>query len=336
MLISMGTALTSAPKGKLIKIDITGKITALKTYNGHFYFLDASGNSVHRFDEKMKPLNQIGRKGEGPGESTFLLGFFVVGDHIQLQSPSKISIFKIDGTFIKDINTTKATVIMKNGNALYLNVSPAGDHGKADILNQLTLYDKNLKKIADIEKHLLPMQPGYQFSAVTPNISIQYPGDGGRFYVAGPLKKEPVCIYDEDGNKIATITDKAGKPVKIDEEYKKRFLDDITSEPRFKNNPQMKAFIAKATYFAEYFPSFQGMFTDDKGNVYLKTYKRVNGKATVKKYNTKGEIIATYMLPDNGIKLSDANNYTSFSNTHYFYLYENSDGEYVLYSEKLE
>lgn len=320
------------PKYNIINID--GKIIKFKIYKEYFYFLDGSTNSIHRFNNNFKLINKIGSIGKGPGEATRYSRITFVKDIIQLESYGKISLFKLDGTFIKDIKSQKVSIILNNDNILFQKTSFVNNKNMKAKLYQIVLFNSNFKRILMMEKKLVPVKSGYQFNAFLTPVNMLYNSMQKKIYVSYPLGEKIVSIYNEKGERLGSIMNIKNNII-VSDEFKKEFFSDILSDPRFKNNSSMADFMHKATYFPKYFPQFQGVFVDDKGYIYIKTYKRKGGKVFVNKYNQIGKFIKKYLLPDKGISISNANNFTAFTNTHYYYLYENQDGDYIMYSEKL-
>ena len=316
--------------GPANRIDIQGRIGLYKYHKGHHYFININENNVWRFEKNSKLINKIGKHGEGPGELIGLFNFTFRSNEIILYSAGKAAFFKLKGTFVNEIKKPKASLFLENGKTVYFERRPMQQDGHHVTLYRVVYGDEQFKELSEILNVSVKKVAGFHFDAILPAIKVKYDMDKGCFYVSDSLSGDWVTIYDLSGKQVGKITGEKETNTKVDEEYKNNFFNDILSDPRFHNNPKMAEMVKQQTYFPEFFPPFHSFYLDGAGNIFIKTYKRKNGDALFIKYSAIGKRIKTYWLPDKGIKIADAENFTSFSAAHYYYIFENEDGDYEI------
>ncbi len=78
-----------------------------KDKNGCIYINDYRNSKILKFDRQGKFLLSFGRKGEGPGEFSFIKNFKVFEDKVIVWGGRKFSTFDIDGKFIEEKKVKK-------------------------------------------------------------------------------------------------------------------------------------------------------------------------------------------------------------------------------------
>jgi len=319
-------------------VNIEGRVLLYKAYKGFHYFLNSHEDNIWRFDNNLKFVNKIGKRGEGPGELINLHNFNFVDNKIYLYSKGKISIFDLEGNLIQEIRNPFFSVkcILKNGNIICKNREfIRSESGKLFIMETIRYCNKNFKELFKIIENKKEITPGFRFEAIEPLIDVKYSVKNRLFYISYPIKDFLIMIFDESGKKIGCIFKKYKRKIKVTKNFKKRFFDAILNDPIIKSK-EMAEEVKKLTHFPKYFPPFHSFYINEDGNIYVRTYRRVKDKVEFEKYGKLGKYICKYELPDNFINIADAQNYIAFSNNNYFYLYINNEGNYILYSEELE
>ncbi|MEW6457403.1 MAG: 6-bladed beta-propeller [Acidobacteriota bacterium] len=316
-------------------INIVGKISMFKAYKNCLYFLNSSEGNIWRFDQELKLLNKIGEKGEGPGEVSNLSNFNFLEDKIYTFSRNRLLIFGLDGTLLNEVKippTNNFYLLLKNGNFIEKTRDFSYEKGKT-IIQKIRFLDKDFNQIIEILDERLEVTPGYQFEAIEPFISVKYSDKTDLVYISNPVRDFLIMIFDENGKQIGKVF-KHCERIKVRKEYKEKFAETLIHDPHITSKQMADAFL-KQLHFPKYFPPFHSFFLDDEGNVYIRTYKKKNNKTIFEKYSPKGIFLREYLLEDKYINIVDSHLFISFSAGNYYYLYEDENGDYISYREKL-
>ncbi|MCM8786421.1 MAG: 6-bladed beta-propeller [Candidatus Omnitrophica bacterium] len=317
------------------KVDITGRISMFKAYKSCLYFLNESEGNIWRFDSNLNFLNKIGKKGEGPGEISFLSNFNFLENKIYTFSKNRLLFFTLNGELISENKfppRNASILLLKNGNKVEKLQEFSYEKGKV-ILYKVRFVDESFNQINEVLEEHIKIPPSYEFEAIHPYIGIKYYEKAGFVYISNPTRDFLIMIFDEYGKLMHKIQ-KTQKKNKISKEYKKEFSMTLIQDPRIPSKEMADA-ILKQIHFPKYFPAFHSFYLDEGGNVYVRTFKRKKQKTLFEKYSPKGDFLKEYLLEDKNINIVDAHLFISFSEGNYYYLYENEKGEYILYREKL-
>lgn len=318
------------------KVDIPGRITMFKAYKGYLYFLNESEGNLWRFDQNIKYLNKIGKRGEGPMEIPYLSGFNFLENKIYIFSQNKFLVFGLDGTLLNEMKIpphNASYLFLKNGNFIEKTRDFSYEKGKT-IIQKIRFLDKDFNQIIEVLNEKMQVSPGYQFEAIEPFISVQYSDKTNLVYISNPTRDFLIRIFDENGNLVSEISKKCERE-KVTKEFINMFSQTVIKDPRI-SSKEMADAILKQIHFVKYFPAFHSFYLDEEGNVYVRTFKRKKQKTLFEKYSSKGNFLKEYWLEDKNINIVDSHLFISFSNGNYYYLYENERGEYILYCEKLQ
>ncbi len=317
-------------------INIGGKVSMFKAYKNCLYFLNESECNIWRFDQNLKFLNKIGKKGEGPGEIPFLSDFNFLEDKIYTFSRNRLLIFNVDGTLLNEVKfpvRNSSVLLLKNGNFIEKTRDFSYEKGKT-IIQKIRVFDKDFNQIIEILNERIEITPGYEFEAVEPYIHVKYSNKTGLIYISNPVKDFFIMIFNENGEQVSKILKKNYKRTKVTKEYKKKFSKILIDDPRITSKEMAEAFL-KRLHFPNYFFPFHSFYLDDKGDVYVRTYEKKNNKTIFERYSPKGIFIRDYLLDDKYLNIVDGHLFISFSEGNYYYLYENEKGDYILYRERL-
>ncbi len=145
---------------KIINID--GKVTMLKAYKNCLYFLNESECSIWRFDQNLNFLNKIGKKGEGPGEISYLSNFNFLEDKIYTFSKGRLLIFSLDGSLLKEVKFpifNSSILILKSGNFVERARDFSFERGK-EIIQKIRFLDKDFNLIIEVLNEHIKVTPG--------------------------------------------------------------------------------------------------------------------------------------------------------------------------------
>ncbi|MGA2531439.1 MAG: heparin lyase I family protein [Candidatus Aminicenantales bacterium] len=227
---------------------------------GRIYVLEVSDANVRVFDRNGAFLRTIGRKGQGPGEMERPVYIQIVRspEIFVIDYAGRSLSFALDGTFLRQQPTLRWIQPIRRdsrGNIIGMEIlapPPAG--GKV-----IRAYGPDLRPLFDIAKEEQGARgvfdvgrPGC-YCAVTTNDSI----------VWGDSKEYVLHVLDPGGRLVRKIT-KPHRSVPISSEdretFRERYSDAVRGGMRVE--------------FRSHFPAFAGIFADDAGRIFVKTYER--------------------------------------------------------------
>jgi hypothetical protein len=288
--------------------------------SNHIYVSQLSTVYIYSLED-FQLKNKFGREGEGPREFKGYALLNVQPRVLLINSMGKLSFFKKNGTFIKEMRTGSENYIMKPLGENFVGFGFRVMTKKEDKINYkiINLYNSSLKKIKEIFKHELDWQQGKGTRIL--HLSFVYHTYGDKLYVAG--KNDFVIdVFDKEGNPLFSISQDYQKK-KFTKEDKDRILDEVkkTRSPenfeRFKRNAR----------FPEVFPAIHYFYIDNE-KIYVKTHKTGNNRAEFFIFDIKGKLLKTTMIP-----LVDRLPKTNFphviKNNKLYQLVENQDTEMI-------
>ncbi len=241
--------------------------------------------------EDFSLLHRFGKEGEGPREfRKKIIMLEVRGEHVLVNSVGRYSVFKKDGTFVKEL---------KPGSFTDMRFRPFGDGfvggrmlGEEGVLYwAVNLYDKNLKRVKELYRRKREVQMG---------------GKGTRVY-GGPLParvcgeyllvapdnegKPAVEVWDGAGKKVRTITHDSGR-LKLTEGDRQKVMDHLKSDPEIK----MYLEAIKPIRFPTYFPPLRTYFAADN-RVYGVTFLQKEGKNECLVWDLRGKFLKRLYIP---------------------------------------
>jgi len=248
---------------------------------------------IFKFDKNGKFINCFIKKGRGPGEIDKYSNFQInTKDEIEIYQarPPKLLFFNEKGKLIREkfLETSYISAFtLKNGNYLVL-----GPNNLIDTLDEnsihapLSILNSNLEKIKDLEIRKWPNIMGTNKIKYSEHV-FQWSISRKNIFIANENRDYEILVYDFDGHLIRKIQ-KDYKPVNIPPEIKDRFK----KASRF----------ADRIYFPKHFSPFQGIFTDDKGKLFVATYEKGEnpGEYIHDIYNDSGVFIGRKILKHSG------------------------------------
>lgn len=285
----------------------------------------ADQGQIHIFDLKnFDRIRELGGKGEGPGEFKTQPLVRVKDKRIFLFSFLKIARFSYQGKLLEEHKWQSFSQLF--------NFDEVGDNfivdysvvsGVGDSIRQISVFDKTLQE----KKKLLTINPEKKgkTEVCLLNPTVEYGTIGDRIYLLDSRDGFNITVFNSDGNLLFKI-DHDFKKIKVPQDYKqnrqKEFLQKFALPVRKEVTKRI------AFKFPEYFPVVQSLYFD-KGNIFVKTYERVNLTEKYIILGPKGNIRGNLNLPVAPRKCY------SFHNDTFFYLYENENGEIEFFFQAL-
>ncbi len=193
--------------------DIYFKKPALRGDNERIVVVDIIRKFGVIFDKTdLKKKIRFGRPGQGPGEFGYIVNFFLDDRYIYVCSFSSISIFSLDGNFVKELKS-KAKIQSASPvgeNFVCHRTSPEyNDRKSTNMIVEFNLYDSLLSKKKPLldtkmHAHVLPGRNGKNI--------IYWMGDSyqaevykDRIYIGTTSKGFHFSVFDSTGNKLYEI-----------------------------------------------------------------------------------------------------------------------------------
>jgi hypothetical protein len=321
-------------------LNVNGRISRIKVYKDCLYVLNATENNIWRFGENLSLINKIGQQGLGPGEISRLSDFNFIEDKIYtFSSDSRLLVFDLQGNLLNESklpDLNGSILLLKNGKVARRTRDFSYDRWKS-IVYTVSFLDEKHNQFKKVLAEQLIIPPEYELEAVEPYIRVKYSEKAGRVFVSNPVHDYLIMIFDENGGQAGKIFKKDYDRVKASKAFQDRFLEALLNspdKPPMMNADMIRAFF-KTLHFPKYLPPFESFYLDDDGNVHVRTFKKKGQKTVFEKYSPGGRLIKEHLLDDRFVNMLDADLYIAFSESRFYYLYEDQKGEYILHSEKL-
>lgn len=229
--------------------------------NGNVYVIDGAEAHVRVFDNKGRYLRTIGRRGQGPGETEMPVYVQITsrgGIFVYDYAAPRAVFYSLEGRFLNQLAAGRWCLPVKldsQGNLIGLEIlAPPPLGGKI-----LKRYDSafSLQRIIAREEQGVPKV----FDIGRPALyACAAPGDN---IVWGNSAEYVLYVLDAKGDLIKTI-ERDYNPVPITskdkEAYRKQYEGPLRAG--YKIN------------FQSHFPAYSGIFADDGGRIFVKTYER--------------------------------------------------------------
>lgn len=244
-------------------VDSLGKIYLIRRAVG-------SGPFAFQFEKDGHFLKSFAEVGQGPGEVEFprLLGISESGE-IRLLSEGKIVVFDTLGRFLRQTPVIGDTRFLaqwmkplSNGNFL----APYIPLNKEMIFNKIALglFDRDLRKIADIREYPLPddeTKAGPNPMAYVPILGVS----PSAFFVNWGFESRDIAVFDLEG-RMKRIIRAIFPSLPVSDTYKKEILDQL---PKAMGGGTREYFQS-----LQLFPPFQSLSIDEHGHLLASTFDR--------------------------------------------------------------
>lgn len=287
----------TAQAEKLAELNELFKKPFLLLDNQQLYIWDRELLKIHIYDRKnFKKINEIGEKGQGPGQFPFINIISLGENVIYVSCYPKICLFSKNGKLLKELKVTAdaGSFIPFNENFIGQGFPPTkhtDERGK--IL--FSFFDAAFHKVKDIflaepRKFVRYEKNKTIVSWVNDCINAVVYND--RLYIGSTDKGFQIAVFDHAGNKLYDII-KKNEMQKITDKYKQYILDEAE---RDMGEVEWKRY--KALYeidFPEYFPAFAN-FGVDNGKIYVFTYP-VIGQQEILIFDLEGNPLKRKVIP---------------------------------------
>jgi hypothetical protein len=288
LLVPMMTILLfSAVKTVPLSADILNP-EAIHADANHLYFVD--GAVVHIVSQSdFKRVKSFGKEGEGAQEfminAWFRLRLSVYSDFLFIQSISRVSYFKKDGTFQKEQRLTSRNVNfvpLENNNGFI--GSNTGQENNS-LFFYLSLYDGNFQKGITFFKEKVPFLPGAAFDPLDQKEPLFY-AKCGKIFVNS--RDGIIHIMDATGKEEAAIKYDYGK-LEATQKIKDEIIEFYKTDPRTRMGFDM---FKKDVKFSDFFPPVRDYRAANE-KVYVFPYIKKEGKFQVFIFDLKGKLLKT-------------------------------------------
>ncbi len=281
----------------------------------NIYVLDSKGNSIKVFDHRGNYLRSFGRKGQGPGEFQHPSNMQCLdGKEIVVNDGAhgKVLIFSLSGQLKREIRPPH----------LALNTYAELDSGRNIILIVPRLSPRSVE--------IMKIRPPYEAyeTIVTksrgnddsnPIFRLRfsvYRGDGLAW---GYSDRYELNVMDGSG-KIAKRIIKRDRPIKITEDYKKKYFESMP--PSLRTSPVV---------FKTHFPAFDFFLADERGNIFVKTFEKdaASGDYIFDVFDSEGRYQARMCLPIGDEISSVDGKYMKANDELYTYLFNDEGNPFV-------
>lgn len=225
---------------------------------GDIYVLDYKANHIKMYDMDGKYIKTIGRSGRGPGE--FQVPRYMActeQDQIMVGDINRISYFSLDGEFLTSTPTLGVVIVQ--------DIDQEGNIFVTEIVREKGVYELNK----------FDPEFNYLCSFGTSPLSSTQSGKRDPFFSVlrfDIINGDQVLYgYAEEGYTLK-IMDKTGKLVKRIEKdtIPVKITQEDIDERIADYSPEMKVEFSSPKYF----PPFSRVVADDKGRIYVSTYKK--------------------------------------------------------------
>jgi 6-bladed beta-propeller len=241
---------------------------------------------IFKFDERGRLQNSFGRVGQGPGEIERCAYFGVIGrDEIYVLDAqrNKITTFAPSGELVKETllpRTLVGGLPLRNGYFLapQSDVSPNAD--QEEIAFNILDGQFALVRVMHRVKFAVQFPGAAKVNAYLTNPAGSF--DTDRIYIGLPGRDYEVLVFDLEGNPVRKIH-KDYEPVAVTAAFRKEALARL---------PQGSP-VAERLEFPDCKPSFQYMFADEKGRLFVATSEvdEASGQNVCDVFNASGVLI---------------------------------------------
>ncbi|MDA3838994.1 MAG: hypothetical protein PF574_08440 [Candidatus Delongbacteria bacterium] len=191
------------------------------TINGELYLLDSRSLKIFHTDEKLKILNSFGRQGAGPGEFENAFDLNMINDSLIVIDDrlKRISLFGMDGKFIRSEAMTDNVAWVKSHNGTYFGLTTSDEtkDEKQYSVQNLNILTKKFQALSSFyEKKKFIRNPQMNVVRLT-KTAVK---DDEIYLYEASKKNINIVVYNLKGEIVRTIKDKAPVIKISDEEIK--------------------------------------------------------------------------------------------------------------------
>lgn len=276
---------------KLASFKELTKVEMLRVNYDRFFVVEDANIYIYSLKD-FKLIKKFGKKGEGPQEFKINsamaepLTIEIQPGYISVNSVGKVSLFTLDGEFIKEEKANNARWFLPLGKNFVGNSFAMVNN---TLFRTINIYDAGLKKIKEIyrEEFYMQLHKGQKVLMSQSDDKVKVLND--RIFVSG---KEGFVfnIYDNTGKLLHTIK----------REHEKRKFKDIHKKLikdyfRLEHN-KLYTLIKDKIEFPEHFPAFHNFYPGSR-YLYIESHIEKDEKVKFLIYDPKGELIKQVFLP---------------------------------------
>jgi len=287
-------------------------------HNNQLFITERSKVYIYELPDKL--IRVFGKKGEGPGEfrEFFDQGLMVsfVDDLICVGSNGRVSYFKPDGTFVKEMKTGSGHTY-----------SAVGDHfvairwGVIDnfAYNRIVLKDKDMGMVKVLEKKKNWYQEGKDINPVDVR-NPRYVIMRGRIYAESP--DGAIHIFDASGRETGVARNEYTL-VEVTSRDREQYHDYYRTHKYYKERYfNLKNLIR----FPAYYPPVK-FFDASGGFLYVMTHVRKDGENEVYLYDAGGKYLKKVYVKMRDINRQELYPHIRIANHKVYQLFEDDDDE---------
>ena len=249
------------------------------------------GWSVFIYSMKdFKLIKKFGRKGEGPKEFKGKPQLNVQGDHILVNSTSRVSFFTKNGTYIREVNNIvsgRTFQPLKEGYVGQYNTVENGVRYAG-----IGIYDSKFARLKNVymNKSIAQSRQGKGWHLFARTYIKPLVCDN-KIVVAGNVDLK-IDVFDHQGEKMFKIN-RQYKRVKFTKTHGDRVMNLYKTRPS--TAPEYDWW-KKNIHFPDYFPAIRMVFTADK-KIYVRTYRESNNASEFFVFDEQGKLLKHVFLP---------------------------------------
>lgn len=294
--------------------------------NGHIFVVDTGSNRIVEFNKEGEFVQEIGQKGQGPGEFQFLKAFRIFKDGSGAVAFDDLTSHAQFSDYDKDIKYQDQRRGAFQGTLESLAISPNGDFmgsfymtmGKNGILTHTAVLDKDLKPVIKLGSKPAPnfdpsklTDPNWWvdfyaswFKLIADGIGLSAFSHDGHIYTAMTNKYE-ITKYNDKLEKVMVIK-RDYKPIIQTTDDLLAFSDPIRSEIISTLPAGLHQFITptvvnRALEKADFPPSKQPIFgmipMEDGGLMVVHNFKPQTGESYADIFSKEGKFVGQSKLP---------------------------------------
>lgn len=274
--------------GKVVRMPELLDPNTLMADSDRLYIADGTTIYIYSLSD-FSLQKKFGREGEGPQEfkeKIYTLG--IQGEHLTVNSVSKLSFFTKGGTFVDVKRPLPQTIRFKPLKEKFTGVGLVVDVDQKTLFRTIDIYDAELKKEKEIARLEHEVQPGKGVKIFHGTLSAAV--SGNTIFSSG-AKHFVIHVYNEKGEKTLIIHRKYQRR-KVTARDKNRLIEHLQTSPETREYYE----ILKPVQFAAYYPAIRELFAAD-GKLYALTWKSTAGETECYIFDFTGKLLDTVFLP---------------------------------------
>jgi hypothetical protein len=278
---------------------------------GNIYVADRDRKLIRKYDPNGKFLLSIGRPGQGPGEFQDVdeVRFDIEGKiYLNDVKNQRITFLKRDGTYIRGIKTppifermainSKGFYIARSADNVELGASKKWDYFYG-------LFDENFNPVAEFLR--LPQEANGQYKnpgsltqvladslskeAFAPSVSYVLDKNGAIYF--GYPKNYEIKVYSPEG-KLKEVIRRDFKPVEINEDHKKNFLENLNEQLLAKIPANEEKEVFERIKYPKHKPAYERFTLMENGWIFVVVDTERDGSKLVDIFNEDREFLAQF------------------------------------------